>query len=109
MSGYRETSARGLFYVFASLLGLAGLSLGLRFVRLGDLSMPLALCIASAKALLVVVFFMELFQEKGTARLAFLAGLTLFVLMLTLTVADIWTRRVPPLGAPPGMEQRYRG
>ena len=40
---------------------------------------------------------------------AFLAGLTLFTLMLVLVVADVLTRGTPPLQAPPGTAQRYHG
>jgi cytochrome c oxidase subunit 4 len=76
---------------------------------LGDLGLPVALVIATAKAVLVVVFFMELFLERATARLALLASVTLVVLLLLLTVGDVLTRGAPPLDAPPGAAHRDRG
>jgi cytochrome c oxidase subunit 4 len=109
MSRHDETSARGLAYTLLALLLLAGLSLALRFAQLGSLSFPVALGIAVLKALLVAIFFMELLTEKATVRFAFLAGLTLFALMLILVVADVLTRSAPPLRAPPGTAERYRG
>ena len=109
MSGNHETSPRGLAYTLLALLLLAGLSLVLRFAHLGGFSFPVALGIAAFKALLVLVFFMELLAEKATVRFAFLAGLTLFALMLTLIVADVLTRSVPPIRAAPGTAERYHG
>jgi cytochrome c oxidase subunit 4 len=109
MSEHEGTSARGLAYTLLVLLLLAGLSLGLRFAQLGSFSFPVALGIAALKALLVAIFFMELLTEKATVRFAFLAGLTLFALMLVLVVADVLTRSTPPLQAPPGTAQRYYG
>lgn len=109
MSRYRETSARGLAYTLAALLLLAALSLVLRFAQLGSFSFPVALGIAVMKALLVLIFFMELLTERPTVRFAFVTGLSLFALMLTLVVADVLTRSPPVLRAPPGTAQRYHG
>jgi cytochrome c oxidase subunit 4 len=109
MSQHEGTSARGLAYTLLALLLLAGLSLALRFAQLGSFSFPVALGIAALKALLVAIFFMELLTEKATVHFAFLAGLTLFTLMLVLIVADVLTRGTPPREAPPGTAQRYHG
>jgi cytochrome c oxidase subunit 4 len=102
-------SARTLTYNVVALLVLAGLSLGLRFVHLGPFNFAAALGIATLKAVLVAVFFMEIVREKATVRLAFAAGLSLFVLLLFFVVADVLTRKTPPLQNPPGTAQRYRG
>ncbi len=107
-----ETSARGLLYTLLALVLLAALSLGLRFAHLGGFSYPVALGIALVKALLVVVFFMEIFVEKASVRFAFGAGLALVALLLGLMVADVMTRSASPLTPPatPGaMAQRSHG
>jgi cytochrome c oxidase subunit 4 len=109
MTPHRETSARGLAYTLLALLLLAALSLALRFAQLGSFSFPVALGIAVLKALLVAIFFMELLTERATVRFAFVTGLALFALMLTLVIADVLTRSPPVLTAPPGTAQRYRG
>jgi len=109
MNAHAETSILHLTYTLVALLLLAGLSFGLRFAQLGGAGIPVALGIAALKATLVAIVFMELLQEKVTVRLAFTAGLCLFALMMALIVADVLTRAAPPLQAPPGMAERYRG
>jgi cytochrome c oxidase subunit 4 len=104
-----ETSARGLLLTLVALLLLAAFSLAMRFAHLGALSYPVGLGVAAIKAVLVVVFFMEILTERATTRLAFAACLSLFALLLALVVADVLTRGVPPLQNPPGTARRYRG
>jgi cytochrome c oxidase subunit 4 len=101
-------SALGVTLALVALLTLAGLSLVLRFANLGTLGMGVALLIATAKAGIILVFFMEILDERPTVRFAFAAGLTLFALLLSLVIADVLTRG--SLGPnPPGTAQRYRG
>ena len=102
-------SARTLFFTWLALMALAGLSLALRFSHLGHLGMPAALGIAAVKAVLVALVFMELAFEKASIRLAFTAGLLMIAIMLTLVIADVLTRAVPPLQNPPGTEPRDYG
>ena len=109
MSPFRETSARGLLVTLGALLALAALSLGLRYAHLAAWGLPIALLIAGAKAVLVVVFFMEILTEKPTILFALLAGLTLVATLLALVIADVVTRADAPLGAPPGMALRDHG
>jgi cytochrome c oxidase subunit 4 len=105
----RRPSVRALTYNVGALLLLAGLSLLLRFAHLGSFGFVAALVIAVVKAALVAVIFMELWHEKPTVRFAFAAGLTLFALLLTLVVADVVTRAIPPLQNPPGTAPRHYG
>ena len=101
-------SALGLTLALLALLVLAGLSLALRFANLGTLGMGVALLIATAKACIILVFFMEILAERATVRFAFATGVSLFALLLALVVADVLTRgRLGP--SPPGTAQRYRG
>jgi cytochrome c oxidase subunit 4 len=105
----RKSSAKELLLVFVALMVLASVSLALRFAHLGSFSFPVALGIALIKALLVAFFFMEILHEKVTVRFAFVACLSLFALLMVLTVADVLTRATPPLLNPPGTAQRYHG
>ena len=102
-------SARGLFLTWAALMGLAAVSLALRFAHLGRLGMVAALGIAAVKAVLVGLVFMELAFERASIRIAFAAGLFMIAIMLALMVGDVVTRAVPPLENPPGTEQRSYG
>jgi cytochrome c oxidase subunit 4 len=103
------TSATGLLFTLAGLLVLAAASLGFRFAHLGPGGVVVAMVIAVTKAVLVAVFFMEIGGEKPSVRFAFVAGIVLVALLLSLTVADVVTRGAPPLTAPPGMAQRDVG
>jgi cytochrome c oxidase subunit 4 len=105
----RETSARGLAFTLAALLVLAGLSLALHYANLGSLGFLAAFGIATVKVVLVAVFFMEILLEKGSARIAFVTGFVLLALLISLTIADVLTRAVPPLQNPPGTAPRTFG
>ncbi len=96
-----RSGTRGYFATWLALILLAGASLGLSFVHLGLLAMPVALAIAAAKAVLVATVFMHLGRGDAATRLA-LALAALFVVLLTsLAVADVMTRDrlgiVPPM------------
>jgi cytochrome c oxidase subunit 4 len=104
-----EPTARALVLNLVALLVLAGLSLVLSRVHLGGFGYAVALGIAVIKAVLVAVVFMELLHERVAVHLALGAGLTLFALLLALTVADLLTRTIPPLEPPPGNAQRTFG
>jgi cytochrome c oxidase subunit 4 len=102
-------SSRALLFNLLALLALAGLSLALRFAHLGNLGMPVAMGIAVAKAVLVGLVFMELAFEKASIRFAFAAGLIMIAVLLSLMIADVMTRAVPPLQDPPGTQPRDFG
>ncbi|MGH7271994.1 MAG: hypothetical protein ACREJ3_16310 [Polyangiaceae bacterium] len=104
-----ETSALGLLYTLLALLALAGLSLVLRFSHIGALGYAAALGIAAVMACLVGVFSMEILSERASARFAMILGGLLIGLLVSLMVADVLTRSVPPLSPPPGMAQRDHG
>jgi cytochrome c oxidase subunit 4 len=103
------TSPRGLFLTLLALLVLAGFSLAMRFAHLGAFGFAVGLGVAAIKAALVAVFFMEILSERATVRFAFVTCLSLFALLVMLTVADVLTRAVPPLDNPPGTAPRAAG
>jgi caa(3)-type oxidase subunit IV len=105
----RETSARGLFFTLIALLALAGFSLAMRFAHLGEAGYLVGLGIAAVKAVLVVVFFMEILLERATVRFAFVTCLLLLAVFLALVVADVVTRASPPLENPAGTAPRDHG
>ena len=79
---------------------LAGLTFGLSFLHLGVAAAPVALTIAAAKAVLVILFFMELADSRATPRFAMAVALLLLIILLSLAAADVLTHMVPVL--PPG-------
>jgi cytochrome c oxidase subunit 4 len=64
---------------------------------LGWASTPVALSIATAKAALVIMYFMHLGRESGPTRAAALAGLFWLAILMGLVLADYGTRSWLPL------------
>jgi len=81
--------------IWASLLLLLFLTLGLAELDLGPFNNAAALAIAASKALLVVLFFMHVRSEKPITVLFVCAGLIWLLIMFNLTLADYLTRPGP--------------
>jgi cytochrome c oxidase subunit 4 len=99
MSTARVTQ-RTVVVVAAALLALWGTSWALSYVHLGRFALPIAIAIAAAKALLVVLFFMELVSERFTVRATVITAGLLMATLMGLMAADVATRYRPPLTAP---------
>ena len=78
--------------VWATLMLLVLLTLGLAYLPLGRFNLPLALLIAAAKAVLIGVVFMELRLAKGLIRLAAGAAFLWIAVMFALTYCDLASR-----------------
>jgi cytochrome c oxidase subunit IV len=90
---YQHIVARQLYYrVFATLLGLTLLTVGLAFLDLGPLNAIIALTIAVAKALLVLLFFMHLRYSSSLTWILLGAGVLWLVLLIAGTLNDYLTR-----------------
>ena len=61
-------------------------------LSLGTWSLVIALVIAVTKASLVVLFFMQLWQHRGSVRLALATALIWLALLTFFVVADVRTR-----------------
>ncbi len=75
-------------------------------MHLGTWALPLALTIAVTKSLLVILFFMHLWEQKGANRIVIGTSFVFVALIITLTVADVATRfpLSTPAGAPFGTD-----
>jgi len=62
------------------------------FVPLGSFNLPVSLAIAVAKALIVLLFFMELRASRPLVRSFAAAGFFWLLIMIVLTGADYWHR-----------------
>lgn len=91
-------SAGGIVRCWLALMVLLALTTALAFVPLGSANLFVSLGIAAAKALLVLIFFMELSASSGLVRAAAAAGFFWLAIMVALTTADYTHRtdvRVP--------------
>ena len=78
--------------VWAALIFLTALTIEAAELRLGKLSMIANLLIASAKAVLVLWFFMHLKYERTFFKLLLLIPIVTITIMISLTFSDIWYR-----------------
>lgn len=85
-------SVRTYTMVFVALLILAALTTGIAYIDLGPFNTVVALAIAFMKMCLVGLFFMELLYSRGLTRIVVLAGFFWLALMVSFTLADVFTR-----------------
>jgi len=64
---------------------------------LGSANLPIAMIIASTKALLVVLFFMHLWESTGVNRLIFAVSVVFVLVLLAGVFGDIGTRNAMTL------------
>lgn len=84
--------------IYVVLLVLTVATFLLSRLDLGTWSMVIALAIAIAKASLVALFFMQLWEHGGTYRLVVVIALLWVALMIVFILADVKTRF--PLAVP---------
>lgn len=83
---------RTYYQVFAALLILTGITVGVAFLDLGRLNAIVALAIAVGKALLVVLIFMHLRTSSRLTWIVVAGGAFWLLLLITLTLSDYLTR-----------------
>ena len=86
------TPTRTYYTVFATLIALTLLTVGLSFLELGSWHTIVGVLIGVVKATLVGLFFMHLLHSSRASWLAVLAGLFWLLLLSTLTLLDYLTR-----------------
>lgn len=93
MAGHE--SRPGIYYaVFAALIVLTLLTVGVSFVDLGPWHTVVGIGIGVVKALLVVLFFMHLLHADRITWLAAGVGLFWLGILLSLTLTDYLTRHL---------------
>ena len=87
---------RRVFYmVFAALLVGTGITVWVAFINLGFFNPVVALGIATVKALLVILFFMEVRYSARLTKIAIIGGFFWLVILIALTLSDYLTRLWP--------------
>ena len=99
-------SALPYFLVWVALLILTVTTYVTGRMHLGTWALPLAMIIAVTKSLLVILFFMHLWEQKGANRIVIGTSFVFVALIIALTVADVATRftLATPAGAPFGTD-----
>jgi cytochrome c oxidase subunit 4 len=83
---------RTCFAVYAVLILLTAATVGAAFLDLLYFSTPVALGIATAKAMLVMLYFMELRHSPKLVWIFLGNGAFWLIIMITLTLSDIISR-----------------
>lgn len=102
---HAPSSAARYLVVWLALVALTALSFLLSLAHLGATDVAVALVIASAKTLLVALFFMHLAEARFSIVMIPVAALFFVVLLLGLTVTDVATRRTFPRGPSPNLDE----
>jgi cytochrome c oxidase subunit 4 len=75
--------------VLALLLVLTGVTVGVSYVDLGFLNVPIALAIACTKVTFVLLFFMHLKYEGRVINISFISTVLVLILLIGLTFFDV--------------------
>ena len=92
---------RTYYAIFASLMVLTAVTVGVAFVNLGPFNFPVAIGIAILKATLVVLFFMHVKFSRRLTKLFIATGFFFLLILFTLTLTDYVSRgwmTAPPSG-----------
>jgi cytochrome c oxidase subunit 4 len=91
MSGH-VVSPRVYYLIFASLMVLTGLTVGVAFIDLKVMNTVVALTIAIIKATLVVLFFMHVKYSSRLTWVVAASGIVWLAIMFGITFADYLSR-----------------
>ncbi len=75
--------------VLAILLVLTGITVGVSYIHLGFLNVPVALAIACTKVTFVLLFFMHLRYEGKIIILSFVGTVIVIIIMIGFTFWDV--------------------
>jgi cytochrome c oxidase subunit IV len=78
--------------IILTLLTLTAATVGAAYINLGPLNIVVALAIATAKATLVVLFFMHAKYVPKRTQLVIIAGIFWLALLLFMTMSDYISR-----------------
>lgn len=85
-------SARTYWLIFFILVALTALTVGVSMLDIGHWHTPAGLAIATAKGLLVGLFFMHIIHSPRLTWMAIAAGLFWLGILMALTLSDYLTR-----------------
>ncbi len=84
--------------VFIALLALLAITVGIAEVDFGSANFPIAAAIATAKAVLIMLYFMHVRYSQPLTWLVACAGFFWLAILFSITMADFVTRSYVPLG-----------
>jgi cytochrome c oxidase subunit 4 len=104
---HHDDHVRGLYMIYAALLVLLLLTVGVAFIHMGSMNIVMALAIAVAKACMVIWVFMHV---RDGGKLVWMFASASFVwlgILLVLTMSDYLSRHQLPRGDPYNTEAPF--
>ena len=98
----RQISLATYWIVWAVMLGLAIANLLASRMTLGAANAPVALGLAAIEAILIIVVFMHLIEQRAVSAWALVLGLVFASILWIMVGADVLTRSHPGV-RPPGL------
>lgn len=93
MSTHSHEESRKVYYaIFGALMVCTALTIGAAKINLGPFNAPVALAIATFKAILVILFFMHVKDSPRLTKVTVFAGFFWLGIMFVLTMGDFLTR-----------------
>ncbi len=92
MSAHAHPTVKTFLAVWVALLILTAVTVGVATLDLGPLNAIVALSIATTKALLVLLFFMELRYSTAMTKMTVISAIFFLFLLVGLTLSDYMTR-----------------
>jgi cytochrome c oxidase subunit IV len=80
------------FLVFLALMVGTAVTVWVSYVHLGWFNLPVALAIATTKAMLVILFFMHLKDHPKLIKVTFAAAFFFFAILVAHTLSDYLSR-----------------
>lgn len=90
--GHRVTGIPTYLIIFGALLGLTAATVWAAFQDLGELNDLVAIGIALTKAILVVLFFMQVRHASRLVKITVCAGFVWLVILFGITLTDYFSR-----------------
>ena len=88
-----HVAKRSTYYlVFLALMAGTAITVAVTYIDLGRLNTPVALAIATTKAMLVIMFFMHLKDNPKLIKVTFAAACFFFAILVAHTLTDYLTR-----------------
>jgi cytochrome c oxidase subunit IV len=101
---------RSAYYkVFAALLTLTAITVGVTYIHMGRFNFVVALLIAIIKASLVVLYFMNVKNSSPLTKLFVMAGVFWMAILILLTFSDYATRGWLPVPEPWSPDSKNSG
>ncbi len=92
MNEHAHPTVKTFVFVWAALLVLTGLTVFASTLELGPFNAIVALAIATVKAMLVLLFFMELRTSTALTKAVMVAAIFFWMLLAGLSLSDYMTR-----------------